>query len=221
LLCHHELVCLGLHGTEEARVLLPEMVGQKMDSIAGNDQGYFKQVVNFTREVTQKVEGDDDGDGRLSLAERYDADGDGKISMAEYAATTNLPNGSTHPEQHAAASVGATQEVRMGWAKLREARQAGVFVPTVAARVLDGTDAMRYNATRGGWTGSTPKWQGPGPSATAPGVGNRNVRAKGPNPFEVRQTFADVADQARKQQLRQYFEQQFAGRPTAGTPPPP
>jgi hypothetical protein len=192
------------------------MVGHAVSGSAGNDQGYFRQITDFTRTVTQNVHGDVDGDGRLSIAERFDADGDGKISMAEYAATTNLPTDGTNPVQHAAASVGAPEEVRMGWAKLREARDMGQFVPTNADRVRTQTEAMRYDPMRGGWAGST-RWQGPGESSTAPGVGNRNIA----NPFEVskgRQTFANVVDDARKQQLRQYFSAQFAGQSSGGPP---
>jgi len=185
------------------------------NSTAANDQGYFRQVVDFRREVTQNIAGDADGDGRLSLAEQYDADGDGKISMAEYAASTNNPTG---PASHAAASVGATHEARMGWAKLREARSSGHFVPTIAERTRDAADQMGYNPRQGGWTQSTPQWGGPGPSSPAPGVGNRNVRAQpSSNPFE-RQTLYDVAQLARKEQLRGYFAQQFAGRPPQRMP---
>ena len=188
------------------------MVGHAIDNNKANDQGYFKQIVNFTREVTQKVEGDADGDGRLTIAERCDTDGDGKISAAEYAAMSNLKYG----DQHAAASVGATEAVRHGWAQLREARKTGQFVGTIADRVRTGADAsMNYNARSGGWT-SANRWAGPGSGSTAPGVGNRNVRtASSSNPFETRQTLADVAQEARRQQLKQYFQQQFtagAGR---------
>jgi hypothetical protein len=123
-------------------------------------------------------------------------------------------------EQHAAASVGATQEVRMGWAKLRQAQQAGMFVPTIAQRSAAAQEAMKYDARAGGWTGGR-KWSGPGvPSYTA-GVGNRNVAAQpaSSNPFDGRQSFFDVAQEARRQQLKQYFSAQFAGRPTAGPMP--
>ena len=128
--------------------------------------------------------------------------------MAEFAATTNLPV--DQKAMHAAESVGATEKVRMGWAKLREGRHNGEYVTPIADRVRVGADSMVYDAAKGGWVSAPGKWGGPGAPSTQPGVGNRNVRSP-ENPFEVRQSFADVVDGARKQQLRAYFQQQFAG----------
>ena len=45
------------------------MVGHATDNNAANDQGYFKQIVDFRRKVTSDIAGDKDGDGRVSLAE--------------------------------------------------------------------------------------------------------------------------------------------------------
>lgn len=191
------------------------MVGQAIDSNAANDQSYFRQIVDFRREVTQNVAGDMDGDGRYSIAELADRDGDGKISMAEYA---QMHNNRSKTESHAAASVGASEKVRMGWSKLREARASGNFVPTIAERARVAEDKMHYNPRSGGWQSSARTWGGPGPSSTAPGVGNRNVSPPKANPFDGRQSIFDVAQEARKQELRGYFERQFAGRPTDPMP---
>ena len=53
------------------------------------NSGYFAQGKNFEdngfvkREWAPTIKGDLDGDGHVSLQERFDSDGDGKISMAE------------------------------------------------------------------------------------------------------------------------------------------
>jgi len=150
-----------------------------LQGFAGEDAdttGYFaNSEAKFIRQVTHKVEGDADGDGRYSIAELYDRDGDGKISMAEYAAQTNAPKG---PEQFAAHSVGATEQVKKGWAVLREAQKTGDFVGTIAERVRAGREGMTFVASKGGWQppakspmGAPSGWIGP---ATVDH--NRNVK---------------------------------------------
>ena len=192
------------------------MVGHAVDGTAANDQAHFKQIVDFRREVTQNLAGDKDGDGRYSISELYGGR-DGKVSMAAYAATTNAPNAFTHPEQHAAASVGARPEVRAGWAKLREARSAGRFVPTMAERARAAGDEMKYDPRAGGWASSKTRWTGPDPTATAPGVGNLNVRRSPSRPSSS--AGRDAAQETRRLQLRQFFEQQFSGQaPPAPAP---
>ena len=163
--------------------------------------GYFDQGKNFEdngfvkRAWAPKVEGDLDGDGHVSLAERFDTDGDGKISMEEYAATTNLPGDNRDHEVWTANSVGAPKEERMGWAMLRQARTSGRFVPTIAERVRATQDSMIYNPTSGGWEARkhvasprSPETQWGGPKT--PDV-NRNVR-----------DMATVANQAMASRIR-------------------
>jgi len=163
----------------------------KMQGFAGEDAdttGYFKNhEAKFIREVTHKVEGDLDGDGRYSIQELFDKDGDGKISMAEFAAHTGSPTG---PEQFAANSVGATDAVKKGWAVLRDARSQGDFVQTIAERVRAGREGMRFQPTKGGWqapqkaaTGSPSAWVGPSTIDH-----NRNIKL----------SVQDVANQALK-----------------------
>ena len=55
--------------------------------------------------------------------------------MDEYAAQTNSPNDSTHPEQFAAASVGVSAKVRAGWDSYRLEKKTGIAKPNIADRV--------------------------------------------------------------------------------------
>ena len=96
----------------------------------------------------------------------------------------------------------------MGWAKLREARTEGRFVPTIAERQRQAADEMRYDSRKGGWQQSSSTWSGP-PSASA----NRNVRVAANAPAT---SIYAVSQDARKEQLRSFFSAQFTGQP----PPP-
>jgi len=172
--------------------------------------GYFGGRGAFLTQARDRgrvVKGDVDGDGKVSLAERYDKDGDGKISMHEYAAQTNSPNSRTHGEQHAAANVGVSAAVREGWASFRADKFNGRVVPAIAERMRTNTETggggaggLVYDASRGGWTdgscvrgpaGSTSTWAGPGRYD-----GNRNVKAGD-------RVAADAAARARNEQLAQ------------------
>jgi len=134
------------------------------------------------RANVRNISVDRDGDGHISLLEKFDTDGDGKIEMHEYAATTNAVSGTAGgiAEDFAANSVGASAKVRQGWAKVREATKRGAYVPTNAERVRQVAEGgLVYSANVGGWLSPSMAsgYQGESP------VNNRNVRG---NPFESR-----------------------------------
>lgn len=172
--------------------------------------GYFGGGGAFltqARDRGRSVKGDIDGDGKVSLAERYDKDGDGKISMHEYAAQTNSPNSRTHGEQHAAANVGVSAVVREGWASFRADKLNGQYSRAIADRMRTNTEnggggagGLAFNASAGGWTdssvlrgpaGTTSAWAGPGRYDD-----NRNVKTGD-------RVAAEAAARARNEKLAQ------------------
>ena len=135
---------------------------------------------------------DSDGDGRISLAEKYDKDGDGKISMEEYAANTNSLSGTAGGvrEAYAASNVGAGRApgAKQGWAQLRVAQNTGQFIPTMSNRVANESSQVAFMTSAGGWVNVSP----PGQRWKVPGGHANNLNVKSPssspdgNPFSSR-----------------------------------
>lgn len=145
-----------------------------IDGYHAAGKGFRDGFVKVDRGRT--VQGDRDGDGKVSMAERLDADGDGKISMAEYSNFNSSKINETS-EHYAAFSVGVNEATRASWASLREGRgnrYSGRYVPLVAERVRQGADKMVHDASKGGWHQVTDTWSGPhGHGAST----NRNIRS--------------------------------------------
>lgn len=179
-----------------------QQMAYQVSGVSGGG-GYFGgrgAFLTSAKDRARAIEGDADGDGHVSLAERYDKDGDGKVEMWEYAAQTNSPNDGTHPVSYAADSCGVSAATRASWVQLREPKRLGVVNPLVVERVginhgeRSGHLPLSFDAARGGWTdtrtsvGSASersRWKGPGKFQ-----GNRNVKTP-------EQVAADRAEQAR------------------------
>lgn len=157
--------------------------------------GEAGRVADRANEV--KTYKDADGDGHISLLEKFDLDGDGKIEMHEFAATTNSLSGTAGgvKEAYAADFVGAGRapQSKNHWAQLRTAQSAGKFVPSISSRVQESgaAEQIAFIPSAGGWINVSPPGQRAG-SWKVPGGPSGNLNVKSPssspdgNPFSSR-----------------------------------